>query len=672
MAFNEFKYRMLVGLMEMAGQFVSGQLTKPNYEEQEKIQKEYYDNAKAIARKDEAKREKEIRKIAYKPPSEPEPEIETTEDLTEEKIEGGVACLPCIPPESLIITNPALKPISEVSIGDKVLDKTGGFSKVTKIMKRPYKGEIINVFTKYQNSPVTLTPEHPILTIMAQPCQLKQGYCLPGKQNPKCKNCKLKQKYQPFFMPAKKLFETKWKSNYTEPKLFLLIPRLRDTKDITELDLSKTISNIECRGKYVVPTKQIKDYKIGDKTYSSYKMVKGMLIKRKIRINSDFMKLIGFYLAEGHVTFQKRGGYLAFSFGKHEKRYIKEVTYLLNRVLGATGTIEEKKTAIAIRVGSRILAEMFSMLFGKGAANKKIPQWMLTLPIDKQKPLIEGYFRGDGYREKGKYNHFSCTTVSKDLASSIRLILHRMGIINGYRRYMAKTTSNIEGREIKHNYEQHVLSIWGPSAFALAKHMNYTPHPWAFRESHAAGIDENYIYLPVKKIERTPYNGMVMNLETIPNHTYAVEGICVSNCSSDHFSTVSGALSEALRFARTEGVRHPEVMRRLGLAKDELNAMERIDLSPENLVQLRGKEKKLAEWGLNASREIRHKITAIHSPADLEQVAADVAKIRTRFMRELWDVATVDGSIDKLCKGLKDEEREHCIRTINEVLNEKK
>lgn len=149
------------------------------------------------------------------------------------------------------------------------------------------------------------------------------------------------------------------------------------------------------------------------------------------------------------------------------------------------------------------------------------------------------------------------------------------------------------------------------------------------------------------------------------------EGIACLPCSSDHFSTVSGALSEALRFARTGGVRHPEVMRRLGLAKDELNVMERIDLSPENLVQLEGKEKKLAEWGLNASRELRHKITAIRSPEDLENVAADVAEIRTKFMRELWDVATVDGTIDKLCKGLKDEEKERCMSTIANILDEK-
>lgn len=150
------------------------------------------------------------------------------------------------------------------------------------------------------------------------------------------------------------------------------------------------------------------------------------------------------------------------------------------------------------------------------------------------------------------------------------------------------------------------------------------------------------------------------------------EGQACLACTDDHFSTVSGALSEALRFARKGGIRHPEVMRRVGLARDELNICERMDLSPEQIVQLKGKEKELAEWGLNESRDLRHKLMAMQTPDDLEKVAADVAKIRTKFMRDLWSIATVDGTIEKLCKGLKEEERERCIATINTVLKEKK
>lgn len=143
-------------------------------------------------------------------------------------------------------------------------------------------------------------------------------------------------------------------------------------------------------------------------------------------------------------------------------------------------------------------------------------------------------------------------------------------------------------------------------------------------------------------------------------------------CSRDHFSTISGALNEAIRFSRREGIQHSEVQRRLGISLDELNMLERIDLASDEMVNLKGSEKKLAEWGLNKSRELRHKITTITSHDDLERVAAEASSIRTEFMRNLWNIATVDGSINKLCKGYKDEDYQRCVNTINEILSDKK
>lgn len=142
-------------------------------------------------------------------------------------------------------------------------------------------------------------------------------------------------------------------------------------------------------------------------------------------------------------------------------------------------------------------------------------------------------------------------------------------------------------------------------------------------------------------------------------------------CSRDHFSTVSGALGEAIRFSRKEGVTHPEVQRRIGMSLDELNMLERIDLAPEQMVTLKGQEKQLAEWGLNKSRELRHRITQIQSHEELEKAAADAANVRTEFMKKLWETISVDGSINKLCKGLNEEEYKRCVATISNILNDK-
>jgi len=145
-------------------------------------------------------------------------------------------------------------------------------------------------------------------------------------------------------------------------------------------------------------------------------------------------------------------------------------------------------------------------------------------------------------------------------------------------------------------------------------------------------------------------------------------------CSRDHFTTASAVLKEAVRFAKRpeHGIRSDEVMTRIGVALEELNAMERMDLSPDKTRGLVGREKELANWGLNTSAELRHKITAIRSADDLENVAAEASKIKVEFMKNVWDLATTDGTIEKLCKGLKDEEKTRCVNTVNSVLKEKK
>ena len=662
MTFSELKYRALVGIFDIAGQFISSQLTKPSYDNQEKLASEYFEELKVMARKEEQKTEKERKQIGYKEPEEPEP---TPLDMTTEKIESGTACVACLPPNELIFTNPDVKKIDDIVDTDMILDHTGRYNKIIETMSHPYSGDLYNIFTKYQNIPLRVTPEHPIMVLKALPCPYKQGYCLPGKGNSRCINCDKKIQNNPTFLQAKNLFVTKWKSNYTEDKLYLLIPRLKTVTDINSINLADFINTktIEKNNK-LYPLVHTKPY---GKT-KSYAQTKGIAINKMIDVDDKLLRLIGFYLAEGYVGHYKRGGRVAFSFGKKEKAYIKDVEQLLLEVFGVNAYIKDKKTATSIEVYSKILASFFAQ-FGKGAFKKTIPKWIILLPPEKQKALLEGYFKGDGCLSKGKYNHISCTTISPQLIMSVRIILHRLGIINGYRKYNSKGFSEYEGREIRHRHEQHVISIWGKSAVELIQYLNLQTKPWTYRESHQAGMDKDYIYLPIKKIEIEKYSGMVYNLHT-ENNTYMANYL-VHNCSRDHFSTASAALSEALRFARTKGMQDVEVMKRLGTSLDELNIMERIDLAPENIVRLRGKEKSLADWGLNNSRELRHKITAIKTPADLETVAADAARIRTEFMQSLWDVVTVDGSVEKLCRGLEAEEKERCVSVINTVLEKK-
>ena len=76
------------------------------------------------------------------------------------------------------------------------------------------------------------------------------------------------------------------------------------------------------------------------------------------------------------------------------------------------------------------------------------------------------------------------------------------------------------------------------------------------------------------------------NTDEEPYSKYAPEMDIATGCipcSRAHILGIKGALKEALRFAREDGINHPEVITRVDHATEELLNMERLDLSEEKI-----------------------------------------------------------------------------------------
>lgn len=116
---------------------------------------------------------------------------------------------------------------------------------------------------------------------------------------------------------------------------------------------------------------------------------------------------------------------------------------------------------------------------------------------------------------------------------------------------------------------------------------------------------------------------------------------CIS-CARSHLSTVSGSLGESLRFARDEGIAHPEVQRRLMLAEDEINILERIDLAPDAIAQSPPEEQRLAREFLPKIRELRQDIGQISSVEGLEKIAANASVLGQEFRLRHLQMKGVD------------------------------
>ena len=106
-------------------------------------------------------------------------------------------------------------------------------------------------------------------------------------------------------------------------------------------------------------------------------------------------------------------------------------------------------------------------------------------------------------------------------------------------------------------------------------------------------------------------------------------------CTSDHFATCAGVLEEALRFARADGLENDEVVERVALCAEQMNAWERWDAAPESFEDLAEEDKAFLRQWLPKGRSFRHRLNSIQSMEDLEKVAAEAHRLHLNARKEL-------------------------------------
>jgi ribosomal protein S19 len=383
----------------------------------------------------------------------------------------------CLLPGSIIIGNDYPKNIENIEEGDLVLTHNGRFLPVTKTFKRFYKGDILKILVyHYSSFPIMITPEHLVLAVK------KSSHKNPLSSKPQ-------------WVPAANL----------EPADILLTPILKQTKDKKEINILEIISSPRLHERNGLVF--YKEDKNGRKVPLRFR------IPNRIEVNKEFLRLVGYYLAEGCT----RKNDIVFTFSKKEKKYIKDVKRLLEKIFKVKVHLEFIKNCCHVIVYSIVLKELFDKLFGRGAKNKSIPAWMLYLPPEKQKHIILGHWRGDGCI---KFNSFEMCSSSKKLIFQLQIILHRLGIVPSiyankqkkgdiYRMRIAGKYLNVFGKiiKVKHPHSESRNRI--------------TVFSW---------IDKNYIYHPIKDIQKEKYKGHVYNLEVDNDNSYVCNGVVVHNC----------------------------------------------------------------------------------------------------------------------------------------------
>lgn len=391
------------------------------------------------------------------------------------------------------------KRIENVQIGDVVM--AGGTPSVVTHLKEPtVVEEVLEFVVQGLPHPLRVTKEHPILAVKRARvlCSRYEGMasernyaCRPfQREADPCGSCKdweiNSEEWLPSFVPANELSAAD----------FVAIPINKENNNATEVVLSEHIGTVlEGRTtKYKAPA--------------------------SIKLTKDFLFTLGLWAAEGSCSAGNSG--LVFSLHKKE-------TYLADRVDAALGPLGfcvrrysgygAKENSLNLHVAGKKLTALFIALMGKGAYKKRWSPWLLALPPESQRHIVEGFLAGDGHKfTRHESRGRAClVTVSKALATGLQQMCWRIGIpanLNWAAAGMSQ--SKIDGRTVKQSARYTVT-------YALENRD-------VDKDSRRNFIYEGYLFTPIRAVVWKHERVAVFDFGVLGLTRYIANGICVHNC----------------------------------------------------------------------------------------------------------------------------------------------
>ena len=388
---------------------------------------------------------------------------------------GKVGNPVCLTPGQNIHVNSDLELINEISPIRKVFSHNGLYNKVDKLVERGYNGNLL--ILKNKLGKVRLTPDHLILAIKTPR----------GDKFLRTKN-------------RKKLYPAWYHAQDLKRGDIALYPILKPKEDLKYLSINIPKSKWDFR------SKDIPD---------------------KIPLASDLLKLFGYFLSEGNIQNRPSETYISFTLNIKEKDIVDDIKKISQKIFGLEAIIKERPThnTIVVYLYNAKLARFFEQLFGNGAGNKCLPGFIMNLPSQKQKHLIYGLWKGDGYVNlhrdgpRGGY-----VTISFKLAHQIKALLLRQGIIPSIYQEKEKIIKGVKHRK---SYRIHIGQRDSLAKLCSILNLKYKPKSYS---SEKAWVDKNYSYIPITEIKNENYKGKVYNLEVSGSHSFVSEAFCLHNC----------------------------------------------------------------------------------------------------------------------------------------------
>ena len=254
-------------------------------------------------------------------------------------------------------------------------------------------------------------------------------------------------------------------------------------------------------------------------------------------IDDHFWRVVGLYLAEGHVSRDGARERISWSFHpEHEQHLVDDVVAYWQRH-GVATRVYRTLTAQRVTVSSRIVAAWWTQLLGLGrnSYTQRLPDLVWEQSIERKRALLSGLWEGDGswsLVNGGPSVILEWGTISDELAEGVARLLGDVGLVCAWRR----------GRTAKSTKETHWLRVSGaeqierglflvpgrdqPGVLAAIAGQKKRIAPTGFRR-----FDGGTPWVRVVETRRERYTGPVYSLEVPGSHTVVTSGGMIShNC----------------------------------------------------------------------------------------------------------------------------------------------
>lgn len=387
----------------------------------------------------------------------------------------------CLPPGEQVLLKTGWTNIENVKSGDIALTNKNNWKEVIDISEKLSDGELIKFKIRSCLGELTVSSGHPLFVINKD-CGLSLG----KRSLKEAIGNKLRQnKFSISSRPVK--------AKDVAVGDFIAYPIDKTEIEYDTIDLTSLIPS---------------SYKINEDAFNS--RCNKINFPIKINVDNNFIKWVGLYVADGCTQKIKNKGpsQVFICANSKEKRNIDLSKLVLSKLGNVKVSKYKNRNAVNISICNKVFGQ-YMLNNCKKHERKKLPDWVMTLPVEKQKLVMQGLFMGDGCYFASK-NISIYHTISKVLAEQIEQLCRRIGI-----NYNCNLKTKKGNRKPQYRFEIRGNISAGDFCTKRTSTCNF--------------IHNDYYYYQIKSIEKIPYTGLVYNIEVKDDNSYVSKIGAVKN-----------------------------------------------------------------------------------------------------------------------------------------------